>query len=689
MASKETGASEHALIDLIYRHLKESGYKKAASALKQHAPQVKSGTVKVSLSDIFKKWLSEEQEKKNDEGKASQTESTTNAAHNTRREKKKPATPRNQKRKRSEVKTCKISSVVEDHKKGGDSDLDSDSSLDVDKWKKLALQLSDADFAKMDAFTNFTTSTAKSTKKRKPAQPKKQPLPKKTKAKTATTPTKTDKKSTAKKASESDKIKTPSEKAIITDPNVKSPESKTAPRLSDQVATPKTAVSNGLSESDGTKVKRKKKQSLSKSHDIETPSKKAEKEKTTESEPADTPCRMTRSKSNADVTTPGCLETPSRVTDPDEHGIQTSQCGSDSVELSELNSPKHSKTRETKAKKDKSKKKAKIVESVATETSLAPHTEDGTSSLKCEQSKINQVSEVNPAETPSKKAKSKKSKERQEPGDVAMLSGECELEVNSSHSNQHQTETLSASVKKSKSVAGSETVEKQSKKAKKSLLEPNGTEHPPRKIETQAAASILEPLSSETPSKKSKTKKATENHQTDSPSKKAVVDVGEGELAANSSSSKSDHVGSIRKSKRKRADSYGENLTSSVTEHVSKEQYNSLMRTENSTENESQESVLAVEVEGTPEPKKRKKHKKDKEKEKNETAENVEEVPPAEELADSLPSSQKKKKKKKQKHREEDVPPVSDPAPEEDSPKKKKKSSKKKEHADVSEQEPL
>lgn len=501
----------------------------------------------------------------------------------------------------------------------------------------------DADFAKMDA---FTTSPAKSTKKRKPAQPKKQPLPKKTKAKTATTPTKTDKKSTAKKTSESDKIKTPSEKAIITDPNVKSPESKTAPSLSDQVASPKTAVSNGLSESDGTKVKRKKKQSLSKSHDIETPSKKAEKEKTTESEPADTPCKMTRSKNNADVTTPGCFETPSRVTDPDEHGIQTSQCGSGSVELSESNSPKHSKTSEPKAKKDKSKKKAKTVESVGTETSLPPHTEDGTSSLECEQSKINQVSEVNPAETPSKKAKSKKSKERQELGDAALLSGERELEVNSNHSNHRQTETLSASVKKSKSVAGSETVGKQSKKAKKSVLEPNGTEQPPKKIETQAAASIMEPLSSETPSKKSKTKKATEAHQTDSPSKKAVVDVGEGELAANSSSSKSDHVGSIRKSKRKRADSYGENLTSSVTEHVSKEQYNSLIRTENSAENESQESVLAVEVEGTPEPKKRKKHKKDKEK--NEIAENVEEVPatpPAEELADSLPSSQKKKSK--------------------------------------------
>lgn len=40
MTSKDSGTSEHALIDLIYRHLKENGYKKAASVLKKHAPQV-------------------------------------------------------------------------------------------------------------------------------------------------------------------------------------------------------------------------------------------------------------------------------------------------------------------------------------------------------------------------------------------------------------------------------------------------------------------------------------------------------------------------------------------------------------------------------------------------------------------------------------------------------------------------
>ncbi|XP_027029335.1 nucleolar protein dao-5 [Tachysurus fulvidraco] len=629
MTSENTDSSEHALNDLIYWHLKENGYKKAASALKQQEPQVQTTNVKVSLNDIFKKWVSEELGKKNDEGNDTQTssDSTTNAPHNTRPgETKTPAAASNRKRKRSTTKT------------GEDSD--SDSSLDVEKWKSLALQLSDADLAKMDAFMNFTTSSAKSTKKRKPAQPKKQPLPKKTKAKTATTPAKTDKKPTDKKTS-----------SIC-------PESKMATSLLDQVATPKTAVNYGLSESDGIKVKSK----MSKSHNMETPSEKSETGKTdniTEPNPNTTPCKKTKSKTNVKVTTPGSLETPSRLTDP-ELVIQTSQC-------------------EPKAKKKKSKK-AKIMEPVDVQTSIHTYTEDATSSLTSNQSEINQGSDFISEKTPSKKAKSKKSKERQGSEDVAMSSGECEIEFESSHFNQYQTP--SESVKKARSVAGSETVEKQTKKAKKCLLGPIGTE---KKTESQAGTSVLGTLSSDTPSKKSKTKKALEADQSDSASENAVVDVWEGKQATKSSSSKKHHTENrLKTSKRKTADSFGENVMTSVTELLSKEQYKSLIPVENIAENKGQESVLAADEEGTPEPKKRKKKKKDKEKKKNEIVEEVPPTPPAEEFVDALPSSQKKKKKKK--HREEEVLPVSDPAPEEDSPKKKKKSSKKKEHADVSEE---
>lgn len=532
----------------------------------------------------------------------------------------------------------------------------------------------DADIAKMDAFTNFSTSTAKSTKKRKPAQPKKKKdqtigngklSPKKTKAKTSANPTKTDKirtplKPTALSICESDKVKTPSSKAVFAEPNIKYPESKTATSLSDQLATPKTDVSNEFSESDRIKIKRKKKHSLSECLNMETPSKKAETGKTddiSEPNPTDTPCNKTKSKKDVKVTKPGCLETP-RVTDP-KVAIQTSQCSLDSAELSESNSSKqsecvlHSKVGETKVKKDKSKK-GKIVVPVSVDTSIQTYTEDATGSLTSDQSKINQVSDFNPAETPSKKAKSKKSKEPQEPGDMTISSGVSQIKVDNSHSKSHQTETLSPSVKEAKSVVGSELVEKQSKKAKKSLFEPNGTEKPSKKIETQAATSISEPLNSATPSKKSKTKKDSEANQVDSPVKKAIVDVGEGE-AMKSSSSKSDNTDNLlKKSKRKRPDHSGENMTSSVTEHVSKSSSEcddsgvdrSHIPAGNSTENQGQESVSAVEEEGTPEPKKRKKNKKDK---KNESGENVEEVPTtvplAEEFADSLPSSQKKKSK--------------------------------------------
>ncbi|KAF4081174.1 hypothetical protein AMELA_G00158360 [Ameiurus melas] len=714
MTSKDPGVSEHALTELIYRHLKENGFKKAASALKKHAPQVETTNVKVSLDDIFKQWMSEERERKSDKRKAQKKssapkpESAKKSGRNDSPVKKVkseiPAAARHQRRKKTETKTRKRPSMVEGQTSelGSKSpttgkDSDSDSSLDVEKWKRLAIKLSDADIAKMDAFTNVSTSTAKSRKKQKPAQPQKKQeqttgngkaLPKKTRAKPTTSPTKTNNVGTPLKPIafsiyESDKVKTPSSEAIFAETNLKSPEIKMATSLSDQVVTPKTGVSNGLSESDRIKVKRKKKHSISDSDNIDTPSEKAEIENTddiSEPRPTDTPCKK-KSKKDVKVSKLFSLETPSRVTDP-EDAIQKSQCGSD--ELPESNSSKQSewvvpsKTDETKAKKDKSKK-VKPVEYVSFNTFIKAFTEDATGSIASGQSEINQVLDCNPAETPSKKAKSKKSKkskELQEPGDVSMPSEEYQMD---------QTETLLPSVEEEKNV-GSEPVEKQSKKAKKSLLETNGTETPSKKMETPATTSILEPLSSEMPPKKSKTKKNSEANQ-------AVVDVGEGE-ATKSSSSKSDHTDTpLKKSKRKRTESSGENMTSSVTEHLSKSSPecdnsaldNSLVAAGNSTENQVQECVSAVEEEGNLEPKKTKKKKK--EKKKNESYENVEEVPPtppAEEFAESLPSSEKKKKKKKA--RDEEMPSISTPDPEELSPKKKKKSSKEKEHADLSEQ---
>ncbi|TSK45886.1 Adenosine deaminase domain-containing protein 1 [Bagarius yarrelli] len=623
MASKETNTSEHALINLIYWHLKEKGYKKAASALKQHVSQVFTFTKKNNNNVIF---CSEEREKVTDEGKASLTssESITNAAHNTKPEKKTQAAAREQKRKRSQTEMCKSSSAVKDHKTGEDSD--SDSSLDVEKWKRLALELSDADFAKMDGFTNFSTSTAKST--RKPAQPRKQQTPKKPKVKTATSLAKTDKKKpTNKKTSssvESDKITTPSNKAVLAESNEESPERKTASVLPDQVATPATAISNGLLESDGTNFKLTKKHRLSKSPSMKTPNKNAEIEKT-ELKSDDTPRKKTKSRKNP--TTPGRLETPVKVTD-DEIGIQ---CG--------LDLALHSKTDETKAKKDKSKK-AKNVEHVGVDTLIQTDTGEATEDApSSEQSKTKQALDFIPTEAKPKKAKSKKckkSKEPQESGDITVPPGECEIEVD-----------LSESGEKAKTVLEPEAVKKHSKNVRKSLAETNGSEKPIKNSEIQIATSTLEPPISETPSKKSKSKQHSEADQVDSPSKQAVVDVGDGEAAKNNNSSQLDQtLNNIKKSKRKRTDSCGDHVTFPVSEHVSEGQYNSLISAGISTENQDQECVLAINEEGNPQPKKRKKHKKDKEKKNNESDENVEEVqptPPAQECADLLPNSEKKK----------------------------------------------
>lgn len=494
--------------------------------------------------------------------------------------------------------------------------------------------LPDADIAKMDAFTSVSTSTAKSKKTRKPAQPKKNQdqtkrnskhSGKKTKVKTSTSPTKTGTVKTPLKPaafnnSDLDKVKTTSTEAVCTDPNIMIPE-RMVTRFSGRFATPTTGESNGLA-SDRMKVKHKEMEP----HVGKTQSKKVETEKTdaiSESKPTDTPRKKAKSKKGGKVTRSESLETLSRVTDP-EVAIQKSQHDLASAELSDSNNSKQS---ETKAKKGKLKVKGNIAVAEGVDTAVQTDSKEATAFLIPEQLKINQVSDFSAGETFSKRAKSKKSrksKEAQEHGDVSMAFGECKMEVDNSRSKPHQTETLSTSEKEAENVS-SEPVEKKSKKAKKSSLEPNGTEKPSKKIETRAAVNILEPISTETPAKKTKTKKALETNQLDISSKKAAVDVAKCE-SMESSFLKSEHTDNIsKKSKRKRVDSSGETMAPSVTE----------------------ESVSAVEEEGNLEPRKKKKKKKDKEK-KNESDEDVEKVsppPPAEATADILPSGQKKKSK--------------------------------------------
>ncbi|KAF5894131.1 adenosine deaminase domain-containing protein 1 isoform X1, partial [Clarias magur] len=539
-------------------------------------------------------------------------ESATSAARNTGSGKKvksqTSSAARNQKRKKTETKTCKTSSAAKIQKTEQSStsrttgeDSDSDSSLDFEKWKRLALQLSDADIAKMD----ILTSTASSTKKRKPAQRKKKQdqtiktNKKKPKVETTTSSsTKTDKVGSPLKPA---KVQSLSNTTIFTEPKVTSPKGKMTTSVSDQAMTPKTGVSNGFSESERSTVKRKKKHSISESEKTDDNS---------EPNQIDTPCKKTKSTKHAK---PGSLETAYRITDP-EAAVQKSPCDLDSTELSE--SHRSNQTVNTKTKKHKSKKD-KIVAPVDVDTPIQTDTEEATGSLTSDQSKIPQISDVNSA--PSKKAKkSKKSKELKEAEDVAKPSAECQLEIDHSKPQQAQQKSLSTS------VAESDSVEKPSKKAKKSFFKSNGTDKTSEKIEIQASTVVLEPLNSETPSKKIKTKKTSEAKLDDSPSKKTVVEVREDE-ATQSSCSKLDPPGSLVKKKKRKNSGADSSLILG---------------------NQGQESASVAE-EGNPEPKKKRKKKKDKEMSKSD--DNVEEVaptPPAEEFAESLPSSQKKKRPK-------------------------------------------
>ncbi|KAI5626846.1 adenosine deaminase domain-containing protein 1 [Silurus asotus] len=434
MTSKDNSSSEHALINLIYRHLKENGYKKAASALKKHAPQVETTNVKVSLGDIFEKWTSKKRksDKHNYLCTSSVPKPAANATHHTSSDKKVKSQTQTAARTTEQISTGSRT----------EEDSDSDSSLDVEKWKRLALQLSDSDIAKMDIITKVSTSTAKARKKRTPAQPKKKkdqtiengkPSPNKSKSKSSSKKSdkiKTPLKPPASSICESDKVKTPPNKAIVAEHNVTSPQSKMVTSLSDQVATPKTDVSDALSEFNKIKIKRKKSHSLSESDCNKTPSKTAKSEKTEDfSEPKLTDGLRKKKKAKADVkvTKPESLETTSSFS------MQKPQCGLDSVELSESNSS------------------------------------------EC-------VSLSNPAETPTQKSKSKKSKKSKEPGDMAMPSEEGQIKGNN--------ETFQKSSKKAKKILFEAIgTEKSSKKIEiqvaTSILEPLSSETPSKKSKTK------------------------------------------------------------------------------------------------------------------------------------------------------------------------------------------------------------
>ncbi|KAM6999986.1 uncharacterized protein LKV04_004955 [Tautogolabrus adspersus] len=206
-------ASKRQLIQLIYRHLKEQGFHSTADELQRHSPQEETN-ICTSLSDIYNSWLKDSKKKRKPDSRskeqgrtpakgmtafkkssstsvkdtptaASRTDVAAPSVATLKKKKDKPAkkveTQKKKhvpaKKKKGEGKsavTTKVKKLKPQAKSkvvaAGGNESDSDSSLDVEKWKKLLLQMTDADAAKMDTINSLDSSfpPPKKTRVRKP-----------------------------------------------------------------------------------------------------------------------------------------------------------------------------------------------------------------------------------------------------------------------------------------------------------------------------------------------------------------------------------------------------------------------------------------------------------------------------------------------------------------------------------------
>ncbi|KAM9376811.1 uncharacterized protein KZ484_009271 isoform 1-T1 [Pholidichthys leucotaenia] len=180
MSAKEP---QQELIQLIYGHLKEQGFHSAAEELHRHSPQ--GGTnASVSLFDIYQSWLTNSKKRRRPESakhpktpaKVSGTKQKMKKekpAGKTKAVKKSAATKRKKGKEKSAgdaTKAKKSKSQTDSVVSAGADDSDSDSSLDVEKWKKLALHMTEADFINMEAMNSLSSSALppKKTRVRKP-----------------------------------------------------------------------------------------------------------------------------------------------------------------------------------------------------------------------------------------------------------------------------------------------------------------------------------------------------------------------------------------------------------------------------------------------------------------------------------------------------------------------------------------
>ncbi|KAM4585788.1 uncharacterized protein V3H82_004779 [Fundulus diaphanus] len=183
-------AAQLDLNQLIYRHLKEHGFVSAAEELLRHSPQGETGP-SVSLLDIYNSWLKHPKKKGRNSAKCSKSGKGKSSA------KAKSATPKKKTEKTiknlslpqsSPKKSVPVKRKKADEKAGqsvpkakksklnttetaaaavGDGS-DSDSSLDVEKWKKLLYQFTEADVAKLETINALASPEPNKRRVRKP-----------------------------------------------------------------------------------------------------------------------------------------------------------------------------------------------------------------------------------------------------------------------------------------------------------------------------------------------------------------------------------------------------------------------------------------------------------------------------------------------------------------------------------------
>ncbi|XP_057705298.1 nucleolar protein dao-5 [Corythoichthys intestinalis] len=172
-------ASQQELIVLIFRHLKENGFHSAAEELLKHSPQGSAlGTTELSssLGDIYSSWLKKSKSKHSTSngGVSTQIQAASKKEKKTvkkAQKQKSPSKKDDKDRKLSETvkrkKLKKQENVVAPAADGG-VESDSDSSLDVEKWKKMLFEMTDVNAMTMriDTINALDSSSAKPVKKR-------------------------------------------------------------------------------------------------------------------------------------------------------------------------------------------------------------------------------------------------------------------------------------------------------------------------------------------------------------------------------------------------------------------------------------------------------------------------------------------------------------------------------------------